>query len=177
MKSTISVVFRGTRARINRKKPVEQIKRWNIVRGDLVEVVSPGPDKGKQGTVLKVLRDRNRVLVDGVQLCTRHIKARPGQKGRSIVKPMPIHYSNVNLVDPQTGKPTRIAHRWLEDGTKVRVAKRSGAIIPKPEWTRKKDAPTESSAKCTSPEAVLEKTFNGDLVDGRELLGKLRFEV
>ena len=177
MKSTISVVFRGTRARINRKKPVDAIRKWNIVRGDLVEVVSAGPDQGKQGTVLKVLRDRNRVLVDGVQLVTRHIKARPGHKGRSIVKPTPVHYSNVNLVCPQTGKPTRVATRWLEDGTKVRVAKRSGAVIPKPEFKRKKDPPLESSPKCTSPELVLERTFDGDLMSMREMLGKMRFEV
>ena len=158
------------------RKPVTPIAKWGIVRGDLVQVIA-GKDKGKQGTVIKVARDTNRLHVDGVALQKRRIKGGPGKAGRVVVKCGAIHYSNVQLVDPQTGFPTRVASRYLEDGTKVRVAKGSGALIPKPEFERKKPAPTESSPKCTSPEVVLEKTFDGDLMSIKKMLGDVRFEV
>ena len=178
-KQSMSLVFRGTRARgrtKRKRKPVDPIPKWNIVRGDLVHVIA-GKDKGKQGTVIKVARDTNRLHVDGVMLQQRRIKGAPGKSGRVIVKAGAIHYSNVQLVDPQTGHPTRVGARYLEDGTRVRVAKGSGAIIPKPEFVRKKPAPTESSPKCTSPEVVLEKTWDGDLMSIKKMLGDVRFEV
>ena len=122
----------------NKKKPqlIEAAKKksWNIVRGDNVQVVNrKHPEFGKQGTVLEVNRKADRVTVKGVNLGVRHLKGNPdlGTKGRRIMKERSMHYSNVNLVDPVTGLPTRVSRKYLEDGTKVRIAKRSGAVIPK----------------------------------------------
>ncbi len=105
------------------------------VRGDKVEVIGHHPEKGKQGIVLEVNRKADRVRVEGVNLgvhCIKGDKER-GQKGMQVMRERSIHYSNVNLVDPITNKPTRITKKYLEDGTKVRVAKKSGAIIPRPD--------------------------------------------
>ena len=150
--------------------------RWTILKGDKVEVIN-GPEKGKQGTVLKVLRDQNRVVIEGVNVRRRTQKPTPnGNPGRSHPLPLPIHpptylsmvysstsnppphpptpppthrssfhppthpplpgkivtypaalnVSNVNLIDPESNQPTKVSRRFLEDGTRVRVAKKSG---------------------------------------------------
>jgi large subunit ribosomal protein L24 len=82
-----------------------------------------------------VIREKMRVIVENVNLAPRRIPADPmrGTKAETIMAERSIHYSNVNLVDPVTGFPTKITHSYLEDGTKVRISKRSGAIIPKPQ--------------------------------------------
>ena len=101
----------------------------NIRSGDIVEVVS-GNEKGKRGRVLSVVRDRNRVLVEGVRMMKRH--TRPTQRdpqGGIVEREAPIHASNVMLVCPNTDKPTRIAKRQLDDGRYVRVSVRSGEMI------------------------------------------------
>ena len=101
----------------------------NIRRGDIVEVVS-GNEKGKRGRVLSVVRDRNRVLIEGVRMMKRH--TRPTQRdpqGGIVEREAPIHASNVMLVCPNTDKPTRIAKRQLDDGRYVRVSVRSGEMI------------------------------------------------
>ena len=98
------------------------------------------PEFGKQGTVQVVIRDKMRVIVENVNLGSKRIKADPerGVKGETIMQERSIHYSNVNLVDPVTGFPTKVSYSHLEDGTKVRISKRSGAIIPKPDvWKSK----------------------------------------
>lgn len=123
----------------NKKKPqlLEAAKKtkWNIVRGDKVQVIGQHPEKGKQGIVKKVIREKDRVLVEGINMGPKHIKGDPdrGIQGFMVQKERTIHYSNVNLVDPVTGLPTRVTRKFLDDGTKVRVAKKSGAIIPRPE--------------------------------------------
>lgn len=116
-------------------KPPIVPHKFNIVRGDKVEVVGNHPERGKQGIVETVLRQKDRVIVQGVNLGPRKIKGniQRGIPGGNIMVPKTIHYSKVNLVDPVTGKATRIYKKILEDGTKVRVAKKSGAIIPRPE--------------------------------------------
>ena len=107
--------------------------RWNIVRGDSVKVIQ-GPQAGQQGKVLQVLRKKERVLIDGVNMRRRIIKPTPdGTPGRFVVRPCTVHYSNVMLMDPTLNEPTKISYKFLEDGTKVRVSKKSGAIIPKPD--------------------------------------------
>eukprot|EP00543_Licmophora_paradoxa_P005012 CAMPEP_0202444272 /NCGR_PEP_ID=MMETSP1360-20130828/3411_1 /ASSEMBLY_ACC=CAM_ASM_000848 /TAXON_ID=515479 /ORGANISM="Licmophora paradoxa, Strain CCMP2313" /LENGTH=164 /DNA_ID=CAMNT_0049060233 /DNA_START=185 /DNA_END=676 /DNA_ORIENTATION=- len=110
-------------------------KKWNIVRGDKVQVIGNHPEKGKQGIVKQVLRDRDRVTIEGINLAPRQIKGdlNRGLKGSRIIKERSIHYSKVNLVCPVTNQPTRIFRKFLDDGTKVRVSKKSGAIIPRPE--------------------------------------------
>ena len=101
----------------------------NIRRNDNVLVIA-GKEKGKTGRVDRQLVEDNRVVVEGVNLITRHIKARPGvrQSGR-IQQEAPIHISNVALADPKDGSATRVGYKFLEDGRKVRIAKQSGEVI------------------------------------------------
>ncbi len=105
-----------------------------IRSGDNV-IVLAGRERGKTGRVRSVDREANRVLVEGVNLVKRHTKARPGIPGGIIDKEASLHISNVALVDPQTGKATRVGFRVEADGTKVRVARKSGEVIaaPRPE--------------------------------------------
>lgn len=97
-------------------------------RNDTVIVIS-GVHKGKSGKVLRVLRDENRVLVQGVNLRYKHIRrSQQNPQGGRVQKEMPIAASNVQLVDPKTGKPTRVGFR-VEGGKKIRYAKRSGEPV------------------------------------------------
>jgi len=125
-------------------REAQKKKKWNILRGDRVQVIEKKhPEYGKQGVVLKVDRRRDRVIVEAVNLGMWNIKGKPnlGIKGRSEMKERSIHYSNVNLVDPVTGTPSRVQRSFLEDGTKVRVSKKSGAIIPRPEVLKVRRTP------------------------------------
>jgi large subunit ribosomal protein L24 len=97
--------------------------------GDLVEVIS-GDDKGKQGTITKLLKDQDRAVVEGINLKTKHQKpnARNQQGGKTTIE-APLHVSKLMPVDPESKKPTRV--RFQEkDGKKQRVAVKSGAVIP-----------------------------------------------
>jgi large subunit ribosomal protein L24 len=96
--------------------------------GDLVQVIS-GKDRGKQGRVTKILAEDDKVLVEGINIVTRHQRPTPrNQEGGKITKEAPLHASKVMPVDPNTGKPTRVKIRAGEDGKKTRVGK-SGAVI------------------------------------------------
>jgi large subunit ribosomal protein L24 len=98
-----------------------------LKKGDRV-VVLQGKDKGKEGEVTRVLPDKGKVIVDGVNMAKRHQKpTRATTQGGIIDKDMPIDASNVALV--HKGKPTRIGYRTEADGRKVRVAKRTGEVI------------------------------------------------
>ena len=99
-----------------------------IRKGDEVIVIS-GRDKGKKGSVLKVLTDQNRVLVQGVHMVKRHQRQTQTEQGGIVEKEASIHVSNVALLDPDGGDATRVGFRSLEDGRKVRYAKRSGEVI------------------------------------------------
>ena len=109
--------------------------KWNILRGDTVQVIGKHPESGKQGIVLEVNRSNDRVKVEGINLAKKIIRGDPerGVKPRTVEVEKTIHYSNVSLIDPVTSVPTRVLRRYLEDGTKVRVSKKSGAVIPRPE--------------------------------------------
>jgi len=100
-----------------------------IKKGDSV-VVLTGRDKGKRGEVIEVRPKENRALVRGVNVVRRHQRQTASQEGGIISKEAAIQISNLALEDPKDGKPTRIGFRVLEDGKKVRFAKRSGEIIP-----------------------------------------------
>ena len=100
-----------------------------IKKGDKV-VVLAGRDKGKQGEVLRVMPKETRALVRGVNIVKRHTRQTAETQGGIISKEGPIHLSNLAIEDPKDGKPTRVGFRTLEDGTKVRFAKRSGEVIP-----------------------------------------------
>jgi len=102
--------------------------KFKIRKGDKV-VVRTGKDKGKTGEVLRVLRDEERVLVQGINMVKRHTRPAPGNPGGIIDKEAAIHISNVALADPRTGKPTRVGFKILDGGRKVRVARRSGETI------------------------------------------------
>lgn len=99
-----------------------------IRKGDKV-VVLTGRDKGKQGTVLRVL-ENSRVLVENVNIIKRHTKPNPnkGVTGGIIDKEAPIHLSNIALYNPATGKGGRVGMRMMQDGTKVRYFKKSGEV-------------------------------------------------
>lgn len=99
-----------------------------IRKGDTVMVIT-GRDKGKQGSVLKVVTAKNRVIVQGVNMIKRHSRGGQGQPPGIVEKEAAIHVSNVALIDPKEGKPTRVTFKVLEGGRKVRVAKRSGEVI------------------------------------------------
>jgi large subunit ribosomal protein L24 len=102
-----------------------------ITKGDTVMVMRGG-DKGKTGTVMRVFLKKGRVLVQGINIVKRHTRAtRPEDTGGIIEKPAPVALSNVMLIDPKTGKATRIKARIDTDGTKERVSVKSGDVIPR----------------------------------------------
>ena len=99
-----------------------------IRKGDKVVVLS-GKDKGRTGEVLRVMPKEDRAVVRGVNVVVRHQRQTQAQEGGLIRKEAPIHLSNLAVADPKDGKPTRVGFRVEKDGSKVRVAKRSGEVI------------------------------------------------
>ena len=103
------------------------MKKFNIKKGDTV-YVNAGNDKGKTGKVLEVLREKDRVIVEGVNMVSKHTKPNPkAPQGGIIKQEAAIHISNVQLMDA-AGKPTRIARKEV-DGKRVRIAKTTGDQI------------------------------------------------
>ena len=99
-----------------------------IRKGDRV-VVLTGRDRGREGDVLKVLPKRGKAIVNGINMVHRHRKPTQQAPGSIEDKELPIELSNLAIVDPKSGRPTRVGFRVLDDGRKVRVARRSGEII------------------------------------------------
>ncbi|HWB44717.1 MAG TPA: 50S ribosomal protein L24 [Hyphomicrobiaceae bacterium] len=99
-----------------------------IKKGDTV-IVLAGRDKGKRGEVYQVIPQEGRALVRGVNMVRRHQRQTATQEGGIVSKEASIHLSNLALADPSDGKPTRVGFKVLEDGRKVRVAKRSGEML------------------------------------------------
>jgi len=104
--------------------------KMKIKKGDNVVVIS-GRDKGKAGEVLRVLPAERRLIVQGVHVARRHTKPRMGDPGGIVDKELTIYVSNVAHIDPQSGKPTRVGYKTLDDGRKVRFARRSGEVLDK----------------------------------------------
>lgn len=102
--------------------------KLKIKKGDQVVVLS-GRDKGAKGEVLKTIPSESRVVVQGVNVVTKHNKPSQLSAGGIEKKEMPIHISNVAVADPKSGKPTRVGYKTLKDGKKVRVARKSGETI------------------------------------------------
>ena len=100
----------------------------NIRKGDSV-IVTTGRDKGKKGSVIKVFPAENRALVQGVNVVKRHQRQTQTQQAGIVSKEAPINLSNIAHVDPKSGKATRIGSKTLNDGRKVRFAKKSGEVI------------------------------------------------
>ncbi len=99
-----------------------------VRKGDKVVVVS-GKDKNKRGEVVRVLPAEGRAVVQGLNVVTRHTRPSMQNQGGLVKKEASIHLSNLMLIDPSTDKPTRVGFKTLEDGTKVRIARRSGEQI------------------------------------------------
>ena len=105
--------------------------RMHVTKGDIVRIVR-GDEKGKEGKVLRVLPKKGRVVVEGINIVKRHRKPRSADEPGGIIDfPAPIHHSNVMLLDPKSGAPTRIKARVAEDGTKERLSAKSGDAIPR----------------------------------------------
>lgn len=103
--------------------------KLHVRRGDTVIVVA-GKDKGREGEVIKVFPEEHRVLVRGINVVKKHTKpSAQNPQGGVVAKESSIHVSNVMHRDPESGKPTRMGHKMLEDGSKVRFAKLSGSTI------------------------------------------------
>lgn len=104
-------------------------KKLHIKKGDNVVVIN-GNSNGQKGKVLEVIRSTNRAIVEGVNMVKKHTKPNAANpQGGIIEKEAPVHISNLMLVDPKTGQPTRIGRRMGEDGKLVRYAKKSGEEI------------------------------------------------
>jgi large subunit ribosomal protein L24 len=108
------------------------MSRVRVRKGDQVVVVS-GKDRGKRGRVIRVSPAKSRVLVEGVNMIKRHTRPIPQRniKGGIVEREAAIHISNVMVLDPETDRPSRVGVKVLEDGRRVRVSKRSGAILDK----------------------------------------------
>jgi large subunit ribosomal protein L24 len=119
---------------VNRKRHADNRQRMSmpVVRGDQVQVVR-GDDKGKRGEVIRVYTKKGRITVKGVNIVKKHRKARTAEEQSGIIEmEAPIHVSNVMLIDPKEGVPTRTRMRIDDDGTKERISVKSGEAIPKP---------------------------------------------
>ena len=109
---------------------VERVK-MPVSAGDTVRVMR-GEDKGKEGKILRVYTKTGRITVEGINIVKKHRKARRAEEQSGIIEmPAPIHHSNVMLLDPKSGAPTRVKARIDEDGTKERLAAKSGEAIPR----------------------------------------------
>jgi len=100
----------------------------NFKTGDKVVVIS-GSSKGKEGKIVKILKDENRVVVEGVNIRKKHLKPNGQKEGSIVDREAPINASNVMLIDPKTNKPTRIGHSVDKKGKKVRIARKSGSSL------------------------------------------------
>jgi large subunit ribosomal protein L24 len=106
--------------------------RMRIHKGDTVMIIS-GDDRGKTGKVLKVFPEESRVIVEKVNFVKRHTRPTTrSTQGGIQEKEAPIHVSNVQVIDPKTGEPTRVGKRRLEDGSRERYGKKSGESLPTP---------------------------------------------
>ena len=104
-------------------------KNYKIKTGDTVIVIA-GKDKGKTGNILSVLRNKDRVVVEGVNIVKHHKKATQESPGKIEEKEASIHISNVSHLDPDTGKPTRVKYE-IKDGVKQRLSVVSGSLLDK----------------------------------------------
>jgi len=107
-------------------------EKLHVVKGDTVRVVR-GDDKGKEGKIIRVYTKTGRVTIEGVNIVKKHRKARKAEETSGIIEmPAPMHASNVMLLDPKSGAPTRIRARIDADGTKERISQKSGDAIQRP---------------------------------------------
>ena len=96
--------------------------------GDKVVVIA-GKDKGKEGSITKILKNENKVVVEGINVAKKHIKPNGQTAGSIIDMELPIDASNVMIIDPKTKKPSRIGHTTNKDGKKIRISKKSNSNL------------------------------------------------
>lgn len=108
---------------------MEQVNKFHIRRGDTVMVIS-GNNKGKKGRVLEVMRDKYRAVVEGLNMVTKHVKPSAANPNGGIKKTeAPIHLSNLMLVDPATGEPTKVGRKLNDSGKLQRYSRKTGQFI------------------------------------------------
>ena len=118
---------------VNRKRHADNAARQtlHVTKGDTVRVMR-GDDKGREGKVTRVYTKTGRIVVEGVNMVKRHRRAQRAEEESGIIEfAAPIHASNVMLLDPKSGAPTRTRRRIDEDGTKERISAKSGDAIPR----------------------------------------------
>lgn len=128
-------------------------RKFHIKKGDLVQV-NAGEDKGKQGKVLEVFPDKERAIVEGINMISKHTKPNAKYPQGGIIKQeAPIHISNLNVIDPSTNKPTRIGRKKDEKGNLVRYAKKMSSSVSS---TAEMSLPqTTASGRSSSPLIIL----------------------
>jgi large subunit ribosomal protein L24 len=105
------------------------MRNMHVIKNDTVKVLS-GKYRGKIGKVLKVFPKNKRIIVEGVNIIKRHTKpSQKNQKGGIVEKEAPIHVSNIMVVDQKINEATRVGYKYIEDGSKVRISKKSGEIL------------------------------------------------
>lgn len=105
-------------------------KKFRIRRGDKV-IVTAGRSKGKSGEVVRVLRSADSLIVSGVNMVRKHVKSTASTAGSISERESPIHISSVAMLDPKLNVATRVGYKFLDDGRKVRFAKKSGEVLDK----------------------------------------------
>jgi large subunit ribosomal protein L24 len=113
-----------------RTQALPQALKLHLTKGDLVQVLS-GDDKGKQGRILRVYPKTGRIVIEGINMVKRHRRATQTAEGGIVTMAAAIHHSKAMLLDPKSGKPTRVRRRKDTDGTIERIAVRSGQPIPR----------------------------------------------
>lgn len=120
----------GAKSRVRHERDAQRV-RLHVSKGDHVRVMR-GDDKGKEGKVLRVFPKTGRALVEGVNIVKRHRRARkPEEKSEIVEMAAPVHASKLMLLDPKSGQPTRVRMRIDTDGTKERIAVKSGDSVPR----------------------------------------------
>ena len=102
--------------------------KFKVKKGDDVIVIA-GKEKGKKGKIVKVITDTSRVVIGGINMVKKNTKPSRTSAGGIVEKEASLHVSNVALVDPKSGKPTRAGYKIKEDGSKIRIAKKSGEAV------------------------------------------------
>ncbi|XP_038078731.1 probable 39S ribosomal protein L24, mitochondrial [Patiria miniata] len=163
---TIQAQIANLPGRDRKKVQVEPIRNWKFFKGDLVHILK-GKDTGRQGIISDIIRQRNWVIVEGLNCHYRYIGRMPGYDGTYVASEAPLNVRDVALVDPSDNQPADVDFRFTEAGDKVRVSKRTGRIVPIPQTNEHKDFKTRESyieqPKDTVAEEVCKKTYTPSL--------------
>nr|XP_056708662.1 39S ribosomal protein L24, mitochondrial [Euleptes europaea] len=149
---------------------------WKVFQGDTVQVLS-GKDAGKQGLVAQVIRQRNWVVLEGLNVHYRYVGKSPIYPGTYVASEAPLMVNDVTLIDPTDRKPTEVEWRYTEEGERVRVSLRTGRIIPQPIVPREDGIVPEQwkdGPKDTSVEDALERTYTPSLKTFQEEIMELQ---